>query len=89
MKEVYLEVTYRKGRPLAAYIYLPRNPGERASRSSRVEPGLVVDYGRGDKPIGVEITAPQRVSPAVINALLRDLGVPILPLSDLAPLQAA
>jgi len=89
MKEAYLEVTYRKGRPLAAYIYLPREAGERSCRSSRVEPGLVVDYGPTAKPIGIEITAPEQVSPLAINALLRDLGSPPLPVSDLAPLQAA
>jgi hypothetical protein len=25
MKERYLEVTFRKGKPLAAYVYLPRH----------------------------------------------------------------
>jgi hypothetical protein len=29
MKWPYLEVTFRNGRPLAAYLYLPRSPGDR------------------------------------------------------------
>ena len=28
MKSSYLEVTFRHGHPLAAYLYLPRQPGE-------------------------------------------------------------
>jgi hypothetical protein len=35
MKDAYLEVTYRKGRPLAAYLYLPREPGVKIARSEK------------------------------------------------------
>jgi len=40
----YLEITYRSGKPLAAYLYLPRQPGD---QSVRVEPhghGYLVDW---------------------------------------------
>jgi len=89
MREAYLEVTFRHGRPLAAYYYLPRTSGQRSYRTRRVEPGLVVDFARGGKPIGIEITAPGKISTAAINRLLRELGFPPVKRQDLAPLRAA
>ena len=54
MREAYLEVTFRRGRPLAAYYYLPRRTGEKSYRTIRVEPGMVIDLGRSGRPIGIE-----------------------------------
>ncbi len=89
MKEPFLEVTFRRGRPMAAYLYLPRRPAEKSYRTSRVEPGLVIDFNRRGKPIGIEITAPGRLSLAALNKVLRDLGLPPLKRADLLPLRAA
>ena len=89
MKEPFLEVTFRRGRPLAAYLYLPRRPGEKSYRTSRVEPGLVIDFNRRGKPIGIEITAPGKLSLTALNKVLRDLGLPPLKRADLIPLRAA
>jgi len=89
MNESYLEVTFRHGRALAAYYYLPRRPKDRSHRTTRVEPGLVIDFRRDGKPIGIEILAPGRVTLAVFNRVLRDLGLPALKRADLAPLRAA
>jgi hypothetical protein len=54
----YLEVTFRKGRPVAAYLYLPRRGTEHAARVSKASPGLLIDFNPAGKPIGIEITAP-------------------------------
>ena len=89
MKEPYLEITFRRGRPVAAYYYLPRRPGQKSYRSIRVEPGMVVDLGRGGKPIGIEITTPSLVSEALFNRVLKQFGLPAAKSTDLAPLQAA
>jgi hypothetical protein len=89
MKEPYLEVTFRHGRALAAYLYLPRRTGDRSHRTSRPAPGLLVDFNRSGKPIGIEITAPTKLSVAALNRVLRDLGQPSVARSDLAPLRAA
>ena len=89
MKTSYLEATFRHGRPLAAYLYLPRRSGDRSYRSERVEPGLVIDFNRGGKPIGIEITAPAKLSVAALNRVLRRLGLPTMNRADLAPLRAA
>ena len=89
MKECYLEVTYRHGRPLAGYYYLPRKAGEKSARTRRVEPGLVIDYSADDRPIGIEITAPSQISLTAINEVLQALGYPAVSRADLAPLLAA
>jgi len=89
MNTPYLEVTYRRGRAIAAYYYLPRRPGQRSMRTRRVEAGLLVDYARGGKPIGVEITNPGVLSVAAFNRVLRELGVASVSREDVAPLIAA
>lgn len=89
MNEPYLEITYRHGRPLAAYLYLPRAPRDKSSRSERVAPGLIVDFRRDGRPIGIEITTPGRISLASLNRVLRGLGLPPAKRADLAPLLAA
>ena len=89
MKEPYLEITFRRGRAFAAYYYLPRRSGEKCYRSIRIEPGMVVDLGRGGKPIGIEITAPGLVSQTILNKVLKQFGLPAAKAADLSPLKAA
>lgn len=89
MSEAYLEVTFRHGRPLAAYYYLPRRPTDKSYRTRRVEPGLVIDFARNGKPIGIEIVAPDQLTLPAFNRVLRELGFAPLKRADLAPLAAA
>lgn len=89
MKERYLEVTFRKGRPLAAYLYFPRQAGVKSTRTEVVGAGLLVDYGAEGQPIGLEITTPEQVTADQINAVLRNLHLSPIEPQDLAPLQAA
>jgi hypothetical protein len=89
VSETYLEVTFKSGRPVAGYFYLPRHPVQKSYRSKRVEAGLVVDFSRGGRPIGIEITAPGALSLKAFNRVLADLGLPALRRDDLAPLLAA
>ena len=89
MKESYFEVTFRHGRAIAAYFYLPRRAGDRSYRTSQPVRGLVVDFTRNGKPIGIEITAPTKVSLTVLNRVLRELGFSPLSRADLSPLRAA
>jgi cation transport regulator ChaC len=89
MKSSYLEVTFRRGRPLAAYFYLPRCPNDRSHRTAKAEPGLVIDFNRAGTPIGIEITAPAKVSTAGLNRVLRQLGFPPVTRAELVPLRAA
>lgn len=89
MNESYLEITFRRGRPLAAYYYLPRGPKDKSYRTQRIEPGLVIDFRRDGKPIGIEILAPEKLTLATFNRVLRELGLPSLKRADFAPLRAA
>ena len=89
MRGRYLEVTFRKGRAIAAYLYLPRRGVEHAARVSKASPGLFIDYNPEGKPIGIEITTPGRVSLTAFNRVLSRLGQPRLRAEDLAPLLAA
>lgn len=89
MKESYLEVTFRHGRPLAAYLYLPREPSEKSFRTSKADLGMIVDFSRRGQPIGIELTAPSKVTLTALNQLLGDLGLPPLSAADLEPLRAA
>lgn len=89
MKHTYLEVTYRKGRILAAYLYLPRRPRDRSARTAELLPGLLVDLAKDGRPIGIEVTSPRRLRLSRLNKLLSQLGLPALGAADVAPLVAA
>ncbi len=86
MAECHLKVTYRQGKPFAAYLYLPRLPGDRVERSSEEGQGLVVDYSSDGRPLGIEILDPSRASLDRINALLQRLNLETIPPSDLQPI---
>ncbi|MSP60582.1 MAG: DUF2283 domain-containing protein [Myxococcales bacterium] len=89
MKRPYLEVTFRKGRPIAAYLYLPRPIGAKAARIVEVRPHIVVDYAASGEPIGVELVAPSTADIASVNQVLSEIGAALLESEDLAPLRAA
>jgi hypothetical protein len=89
MKGRYLEVTFRKGKPMAAYLYLPRPDGAKSARTEPVAPGLLVDYAENDTPIGIEITNPAQVTRDALDAILQRLGAAVLDPEELRPLEAA
>ena len=89
MKDCYLEITFREGTALAAYLYLPRSPSVSTARTEAVRPGILVDYDDSGAPIGLEITAPRAVTAAQVNEVLVELGRPPLRPEELAPLSAA
>ena len=89
MKHQYLEVTFRCGEALAAYLYLSRSAHAKAARTSDEGNGLRVDYDASGTPIGVEITAPGAVTVTELNAVLVRLGVPPISQDEWAPLRAA
>lgn len=90
MTERSLQITYRKGRPLAAYLYLSHSTGEKSVKTEASPDGLlVVDYAVDGQPIGVEITAPEAVTLERLNLLLQQLGQRPLPEAEFRPLTAA
>ena len=89
MRQSYLEVTFRHGRPLAAYYYLVREPGDRVHHSERTEHGIVIDFAADGRPLGLELTAPAAITVEAVNEVLNRLGQPPVAADDLAPLAAA
>ena len=90
MTERSLQVTYRKGRPFAAYLHLSHATGEKSAKTVPSPDGLlVVDYAGNGQPIGVEITAPLVVPLERLNRLLADLGESPLSEQDYLPVRAA
>ena len=90
MTERSLQVTYRKGRAVAAYLHLSHATGEKSARTVASADGLlVVDYGTNGRSVGVEITAPRAVSLERLNDLLEELGEVPLAEQDYAPVRAA
>lgn len=89
MKKRYLEVTYRNGHALAAYLYLPQRANHKSVRTRQVDAGLVIDFAANGKPIGIEITAPEQLTLTTLNRVLKELGCAPVRRADLAPLRAA
>lgn len=89
MKHSYLEVTYRKGRPVAAYYYLPRQDTDASARTERNEGGLLVDFALDGRAIGVEISSPSQLDLEQLNRVLARLGHGPVQREDIAPVLAA
>lgn len=89
MKHAYLEVTYRRGRPLPAYYQLPRSEEDVAVRSEPHRNGLVVDHAEDGRAIGIEITTAAELVLTEPNQLLANVGQAPIDRADLAPLMAA
>jgi hypothetical protein len=88
MNKPYLEVTYRQGKPFAAYLYLNRQPGDKAGATKR-EGDLLVDYTADGRPIGIEFTRIGAVDLSAVNRVLEQAHQNTLSSNDLAPLTAA
>jgi hypothetical protein len=89
MQNCYLEVTFRNGKPLAAYYYLPRKEGDKSARVEKHQAGLLVDLTSDGRPIGIEIAIPALVTDEAVNKILRAYGFPPMPPKELAPLRDA
>jgi uncharacterized protein YuzE len=89
LKARYLQVTFRSGKPMAAYLYLPRDPGEKSRRTEKAGKGILIDYGRAGRPIGIEITAPGHITLNDLNEVLARLNVQPVTAQELSPLVAA
>jgi uncharacterized protein YuzE len=88
MSQPYLEVTYRQGKPFAAYLYLRRGADEKAATTKR-QGDLLVDYAADGHPIGIEFTRVDSVDIAKVNEVLIAAHESTLLSTDLAPLTAA
>lgn len=85
----YLNVSYRRGVPYAAYFHLSSPSRGRSVRMELVEPGMVIDFDAADRPLGIEITAPSLTTLEAFNEVLVRLGFAPATAGELAPLRAA
>ncbi len=85
----YLEVTFRRGRAMAAYLYLPRRAGDTVESSRELGDALVVDYSLDGRVIGLDIVDPAALGPEEIVRALRSLGVTDVTSEEFRPLAAA
>lgn len=84
-----MEITYRRGRPQAAYLYLARRPGDIAVRTLVTPDGLVIDFASDGRAMGIEIPSPASGTLDAVNAALALAKQPPMRREDLAPLLAA
>jgi hypothetical protein len=88
MRDRYLEVTFRDGTPLAAYLHLPKKPGTKSARTEKAGKGMVVEFSAAGELIGLEITAPSLVTADDVSDVLERCGQPRLGAEELSPLAA-
>jgi len=89
MKDNYLEITYRKGKALAAYIYLSRDTGIKSEYTRKIKEGIIVDFDKSNNAIGIEITAPLKITTPEINEILQGYHLSPISEQELAPLLKA
>jgi len=89
MNPISLQITYRKGKPFAAYITLDRRPGEKTAHSEEMAPEIVVDFASDGRPLGVEIVSPDATPLEEILSVFDRLGVGRPDPGELSPLVAA
>lgn len=88
MNKPYLEITFRRGKPFAGYLFLQRQSGDCVTRSNPA--GIfVIDYAANGRPIGIEITGWTATVRSDLERLLRQLQIEDVPSAELAPLEAA
>lgn len=89
MHPISLQITYRKGRPFAAYISLDRRPGDKSVRSEEMAPEIVVDFAADGRPLGVEVVSPDATPLEQILSVFDKLGLGRPDPAELSPLVAA
>jgi len=88
LKHPYLEITYRKGKPFAGYLYLSETRPPEPCRTEEVRPGVLVDTASDGEVLGVEFLSPGAVTTDDIEAISRRLHGVQVPAEDLSPVMA-
>jgi hypothetical protein len=89
MSRSFLEFTFRQGKPIAAYYYLPRRKGDVAALTDRRDDGILIDFTADGRAIGIELTTPSRISLERLNQVLAEINQTLATPADLQPLTAA
>ena len=89
MENYFLEATYHRGRPMAAYLYLAGTLMAPVASTRIIAPGIVVDFLANGRASGVEFHSPSTLSLEAANAALGQIAVGPPTPEDLHPLIAA
>ena len=84
-----LTIEYLDGEALIAYLTLPHPLRLKSRFVRRMGPGLMVDFSRGGRPLGIEILDPSHTSLEALNRVMKRLSLEPLRPRDVAPLRAA
>lgn len=84
----FVEVTFHRGRPMAAYVRLAARPVD-VVRTDEAARGIVVDRGADGGALGIEILEFDTEMVTRLNAVLTSIGHDPLSNEELAPLHAA
>lgn len=84
-----LTINYRAGKSYAAYLTLPHAVGVKSHRQREMSPGIIVDFDRLGRPLGIEMLEPRRVTWTKLNRIMDKLEMPRLPREWVRPLRAA
>ena len=61
---------------MAAYLTLPGEESDRVARSERTPEGMVIDYAKDGREVGIEILDSCPETLEALLALMKHLGVP-------------
>ena len=89
MRPISIQMTYRKGKPFAAYIDLGGQAGERSVLSEEVGVGIVADFAEDGRALGIEVVSPDNVTVDEILEVFDRLGLGRPTADELAPLVVA
>jgi len=84
-----LTISYMEGKAYAAYLTLPHDVGIKSHRQREMAPGIIVDFDRQGRPMGVEMLDPRRATWTKLNRIMDKLEMPRLPREWVRPLRAA
>jgi hypothetical protein len=89
MSHRYLEVTYRHGKVLAAYLDLPRRSGDVSARVEKHDSAFLIEWTGDGRPISIKMPSPSLVTLEGLNRVLADLNLDPVPLEEAAPVVTA
>jgi hypothetical protein len=88
MSAFTVQITYRRGKPLATCIYLASRKGQKSVRTQEFRPNLLVDFSRDGSPLGIEVLS-LKLSSDNLYAGFDHLGLNRPDLKDLQPILEA
>ena len=87
MAKPRIEIVFRKGIPVAAFLDFSEEGSGRSKRQIAIRPPMVAHYDEKGSPSGLDIPLPLTASLRAINEALNELGQSPIQESDLAPLK--